>query len=142
MAITGFNGIPYEAGENVRPTMSIVGELAAQAAITKGLFVKLVSDGKVNTQDATVAGPVGIALDAAASGANARVLIDGIGTVTVGTEVKIGDYVKVDANGKAAPATYGTDDIVGITLGGAAAGGVAVVMLKAIRKDTTTAGGA
>lgn len=138
MAITGFESIPYEAGENVRPTTGIVGELTAQAAITKGLFVKLVSDGKVNTQNGTIAGPVGIALGAAASGAKARVLIDGIGTVTVGTEVKIGDYVKVDSNGKAAPATYGTDDIVGVTLAGAAAGGVAVVMLKAIGKDTTS----
>lgn len=138
MAITGYSSISYEAGEAVEARVGDIAELTADAAITKGTFVKLVTAGHVTTQNATVAGPVGIALNSVASGKIARVLISGIGTVTAdATGVTVNDFIKPDANGKADVAALHTDDIVGIALNASGANGVAVVKLGLISKDST-----
>lgn len=137
--ITGFAGVSYKAGEVVDCTSNEIWELTTDAAITKGRFVKIVTAGHVTTQNATVAGHVGIALDdASAAGKKIRVLVSGIGTVLADTNgTAIGDYVKPDANGKADVATYGTDDIVGLSYNASNPNGVAVVKLMMISKDST-----
>lgn len=130
MATTGYSSIKYEAGEVVDAKVGDIAELTADAAITKGTFVKLVTGGHASTQNATVTGPVGIALNSVASGAIARVLISGVGTVTAdATGVTVNDYVTPDANGKAKKATYGTDKCIGFNMNTSGASGVSVVRL-------------
>jgi len=138
MAIRGYAINPLNAGESLRDD-NIILTLECDDTITKGIFVELVTGGHCKAADATVGGPVGIALGSGVDGSEIQVLIAGIGSVTAdATGVTIGDYIKPDANGKADVATYATDDIVALALNNSGAGGVAAVLLQSVSLDTNT----
>lgn len=138
MAIKGYASNPLKAGESLRAD-NIILTLEADDAITKGIFVELVTGGHCKAADATVGGPVGIALGSGVDGSFIQVLVAGIGSVTAdATGVTIGDFIKPDANGKADVATYATDDIVALALSNSGAGGVAAVLLQSVSLDTNT----
>ena len=138
MAIRGYATNALNAGESLRDD-NIILTLECDDTITKGIFVELVTGGHCKAADATVGGPVGIALGSGVDGSEIQVLIAGIGSVTAdATGVTIGDYIKPDANGKADVATYATDDIVALALNNSGAGGVAAVLLQSVSLDTNT----
>lgn len=138
MAIRGYATNALNAGESLRDD-NIILTLECDDTITKGIFVELVTGGHCKAADATVGGPVGIALGSGVDGSEIQVLIAGIGSVTAdATGVTIGDYIKPDANGKADVATYASDDIVALALNNSGAGGVAAVLLQSVSLDTNT----
>ena len=138
MAIRGYATNALNAGESLRDD-NIILTLECDDTITKGIFVELVTGGHCKAADATVGGPVGIALGSGVDGSEIQVLIAGIGSVTAdATGVTIGDYIKPDSNGKADVATYATDDIVALALNNSGAGGVAAVLLQSVSLDTNT----
>ena len=138
MAIRGYATNALNAGESLRDD-NIILTLECDDTITKGIFVELVTGGHCKAADATVGGPVGIALGSGVDGTEIQVLVAGIGSVTAdATGVTIGDYIKPDANGKADVATYASDDIVALALNNSGAGGVAAVLLQSVSLDTNT----
>ena len=138
MAIRGFASNTLNAGESLSADNLIL-TLECDDTIVKGIFVELVTGGHCKAADASVSGPIGIALASGVDGSFIQVLVAGIGSVTAdATGVTIGDFIKPDSNGKADVATYGTDDIVAIALNNSGAGGVAAVKLQAISLDTNT----
>ena len=138
MAIRGYATNALNAGESLRDD-NIILTLECDDTITKGIFVELVTGGHCKAADATVGGPVGIALGSGVDGSEIQVLVAGIGSVTAdATGVTIGDYIKPDANGKADVATYTSDDIVALALSNSGAGGVAAVLLQSVSLDTNT----
>ncbi len=138
MAIRGFASNTLVAGESLSADNLIV-TLECDDTITKGIFVELVTAGHCKAADATVGGPIGIALGSGVDGSEIQVLVSGIGSVTAdSTGVTIGDFIKPDASGHADVATYGTDAVVGLALNASGASGVAAVKLQAISPDVST----
>ena len=121
----------YAPGE-VMPG-SIVREVTAGGAITKGTFVEITpgtTPSAATYDGAAPGGVVGVALDTVASGALVRVCIEGEVSVSCdATGVDAYDYVSSGATGLAEVGVVATDYIPGYARVAGAANGVCLVHL-------------
>lgn len=134
-SITGFDTIHYEAGEAVAADANEIWICTPTAAVTKGQLVEVYADALCKPEGANITGHVGIALTSAAVDGKCRVLVGGYGTATAASEIKIGQYVKADAAGKAVAGVLATDTVVGLACNHATANGVVVVKLMMVNKS-------